>query len=51
MTFSSYIDISSRGFSDIIDITSRVEAALSESGIRDGLVSVFVVGSTASITR
>ncbi|WKZ33221.1 MAG: secondary thiamine-phosphate synthase enzyme YjbQ [Thermodesulfobacteriota bacterium] len=50
MTFSSYIDISSRGFSDIIDITSRVEAALSESGIRDGLVSVFVVGSTASIT-
>ncbi|MBE7414533.1 MAG: YjbQ family protein [Deltaproteobacteria bacterium] len=50
MTFSSHIDISSRGFADIIDITSRVEAALNESGMRDGIVSVFVVGSTASIT-
>ncbi|MBZ0220801.1 MAG: secondary thiamine-phosphate synthase enzyme YjbQ [Candidatus Methylomirabilis sp.] len=50
MTFSSYIDISSKGFSDIIDITSKVEAALNESGMRDGLISVFVVGSTASIT-
>lgn len=50
MTFSAKIDISSRGFADIIDITSRVEAAISESGLRDGLVSVFVVGSTASVT-
>jgi secondary thiamine-phosphate synthase enzyme len=50
MTFSANIDISSRGFADIIDITSRVKAAISESGLRDGLVSVFVVGSTASVT-
>ncbi len=50
MTFSANIDISSRGFADIIDSTSRVKAAISESGLRDGLVSVFVVGSTASVT-
>lgn len=50
MNYSSYIDVSSRGFSDIIDITPRVEAALRESGVIDGLISIFVIGSTASIT-
>ena len=50
MTYSAYIDIPTRGFSDIIDITPRVEAALSESGLTEGLLSVFVIGSTASIT-
>ncbi len=50
MTFSSFIDISTRGFSDVVDITPRVEAAVRSSGITEGLVSVFVIGSTASVT-
>lgn len=50
MTFSSFIDISTRGFSDVIDITPRVEAAVASSGMTEGLVSVFVIGSTASVT-
>src|SRR3990170_2296525 len=50
MTYSAYIDVPTRGFSDIIDITPRVEAALRDSGLNEGLLSVFVVGSTASIT-
>ncbi len=50
MHYSSTIDLKSRGFSDVIDITGKVEAVLSSSGISDGLVCLFVPGSTASIT-
>jgi len=50
MTFSSFIDTATRGFSDVIDITQRVEAIVLESGISEGLASVFVIGSTASVT-
>jgi secondary thiamine-phosphate synthase enzyme len=50
MHFSSRITLSSRGFSDVIDITAMVEAVLAESGITDGLLTVFVPGSTGSIT-
>ncbi len=47
---TSYIEISSRGFSDIIDITSDVESALATSGLTHGLLTVFVPGSTGSVT-
>lgn len=50
MTFSSFIDTGTRGFSDVIDITAKVEAIVRESGMSEGLVSVFVIGSTASVT-
>ena len=35
---------------DIIDLTSRVHDLVTESGITNGLCSVFVTGSTAAIT-
>jgi secondary thiamine-phosphate synthase enzyme len=35
---------------DIIDITDKVSKAVQESGIRSGIVTIFVSGSTASIT-
>ena len=41
---------STRGHSDIIDLSDAVAAALADSGVRDGQVLVFVRGSTASIT-
>lgn len=50
MHYSDHIDLSSKGFSDCIDITRRVESILQKSGIKDGLASVFVTGSTASVT-
>jgi secondary thiamine-phosphate synthase enzyme len=50
MHYSSTIDIESKGFCDVIDITGRVESILNESGIKGGLATVFVPGSTASIT-
>jgi secondary thiamine-phosphate synthase enzyme len=50
MQYSSTIDLKSRGFSDVIDITGRVGKVVSSSGITGGLVSVFVPGSTGAIT-
>lgn len=35
---------------DIMDITGEVGKAVSESGLREGVVCVFVPGSTASVT-
>lgn len=42
--------VETQGFSDIIDVTPEVKALLGKSGIRNGLVTVFVPGSTAGIT-
>ena len=35
---------------DILDITNQVSARLDESGLRNGMVTVFVKGSTAALT-
>ena len=50
MTCSKTIHITTKGFSDIIDLTSMVDAAIGESGIREGIVNISAIGSTASIT-
>ena len=39
-----------KGFCDIIDITPKVREALGEAGLRNGLASLFVSGSTAALT-
>lgn len=44
------LTFSSKGFNDIIDITDEVESVIKKSNIRDGIVLVFVNGSTAGIT-
>ena len=44
------LHIQTRGEVEIIDITERVNEALRESGIENGIVTVFVPGSTAAIT-
>lgn len=50
MTHGRSIKVSSRGFSDIVDISAEVLSIVSESGIEEGLVAVTVTGSTASVT-
>jgi secondary thiamine-phosphate synthase enzyme len=50
MITGSEIVVSTRGFSDIHDLTADVKAAVVEAGVREGLVNVFAVGSTASVT-
>src|SRR4051812_32876882 len=47
---TSEIRLSTRGHSDIVDITRRVQAAVTESGTSDGQASAFVRGSTAAVT-
>jgi secondary thiamine-phosphate synthase enzyme len=46
----SSISLRTQGGSDVADITGRVESAVRSSGVRDGLVTVFVPGSTAGVT-
>jgi secondary thiamine-phosphate synthase enzyme len=43
-------EISTKGQGDAHDVTPAVARALSDSGIHDGIVTVFVVGSTAGVT-
>jgi secondary thiamine-phosphate synthase enzyme len=42
--------ISTQGFNDTLDITQQVRQACSGSKVRDGVASVFVVGSTAALS-
>lgn len=44
------ITITSNGESDIIDITRQTDEAIKESTLQDGVVVIFVSGSTAAIT-
>jgi secondary thiamine-phosphate synthase enzyme len=43
-------EISTKGQGDARDITAAVTDAVAKSGIRDGIATIFVVGSTAGIT-
>jgi secondary thiamine-phosphate synthase enzyme len=42
--------VHTQGFSDVHDLTHTVEGFASQASIRDGLVTVFVPGSTAGVT-
>lgn len=44
------LSVKTNGEGDVKDITEQVEDALRSSGLKDGLVNVFVIGSTAAIT-
>ncbi len=44
------LSFQTKGNDDMVDITSKVQDALSSSGLTNGIVTVFVPGSTASVT-
>jgi secondary thiamine-phosphate synthase enzyme len=46
---TSYINLNSKGRTDIINITDAVDKELSKTGLCDGTVLIFAVGSTAGI--
>ncbi|HRT82771.1 MAG TPA: secondary thiamine-phosphate synthase enzyme YjbQ [Oscillospiraceae bacterium] len=50
MVKTGTIKLSSKGFTQMFDITGKVDAIVKKSGIKDGIVTVFCVGSTAGIT-
>jgi secondary thiamine-phosphate synthase enzyme len=47
---TSEFRLSTRGDSEIVDITDRVQAAVAKTGATDAQATVFVRGSTAAIT-
>lgn len=44
------ITVSSNGEGDMIDMTRQTDESIKASGLQDGIVTIFVSGSTASIT-
>src|SRR5215210_2315818 len=44
------ITVSSNGENDMLDITRQTDESIKASGLQDGIVTILVSGSTASIT-
>ncbi|MCF7809937.1 secondary thiamine-phosphate synthase enzyme YjbQ [bacterium] len=44
------LNINTEGFPDIIDLSGDIRKVLSKSGIRNGVMTIFVPGSTAGVT-
>lgn len=47
---TEHIKISTSGNSEVVDITEKVASLLLQKNLQEGTVTIFVVGSTASIT-
>ncbi|MFA7361687.1 MAG: secondary thiamine-phosphate synthase enzyme YjbQ [Candidatus Kapaibacterium sp.] len=50
MTFFEEIVISTQGNCDIVNITDKTSAIINKSAVKNGIVTVFAVGSTAGLT-
>ena len=47
---SRRLNFKTRGETDIIDITSDISDEIKNSGVKDGIVTIFVPGSTGAVT-
>ncbi len=47
---SDSLSFSTRGFSDMKDLTGEVSKKLSDTGLQNGIVNLFVSGSTGGLT-
>ena len=50
MVKTEYIELSTNGYTDIRDITGELEALVQRAGMKSGIVTVFVPGSTGGLT-
>lgn len=50
VVYQEEITFRTRGEGDVVDITSEVENIVKRSGVRNGVVHVFTVGSTAAVS-
>jgi secondary thiamine-phosphate synthase enzyme len=51
MAVKSYdFHIDTKGYGDIIDVSEQVQELVSKSGLANGIATVFIPGSTASVT-
>jgi secondary thiamine-phosphate synthase enzyme len=48
--FTYEFETSGKGYCDIKDVTGQVAGLVRQSGVKEGLVTVFVAGSTAGVT-
>ncbi len=44
------VQLNTRGNADILDITGQVQAAVSQSGMQDGIATVFTPSATSALT-
>ncbi|MFH1799369.1 MAG: secondary thiamine-phosphate synthase enzyme YjbQ [Candidatus Omnitrophota bacterium] len=47
---TEHMTVGTKGDPDLIDLTERIAEVLKRSGLKDGSLTVFVVGSTAAVT-
>ncbi len=50
MVFGKQVTLETKGYSDIKDITGKVQDIVGKSKIKNGIAHIFAVGSTASVT-
>ena len=50
MVATHSFSVSTRGHTDIIDISDQVHKVVAKSGLKSGIATVFVSGSTAGVT-
>lgn len=44
------IQVSTRGHTDVVDITPKIQQVVQKSRLQEGSASIFVIGSTAGLT-
>ena len=44
------LGFSTRGFNEILDITSEIARAIEQAGVQSGVAHLFIAGSTAALT-
>jgi secondary thiamine-phosphate synthase enzyme len=49
-TYTKNLNLNSKGDADILDITDQVAAALGESGLQNGMLTVFTPSATSALT-
>ena len=50
MVITEYLDVATAGNTDVIDLTGMVEQKLNSLNLKNGIVVLSVIGSTAAIT-
>jgi secondary thiamine-phosphate synthase enzyme len=50
MVIGKRINVQTKGYCDLIDITRQVAEQINESGVNNGTVTIFVAGSTAGLS-
>lgn len=50
MIVQTGIDLKTKGFNHIVDITARIRRCVADSGLQDGSVLIFVPGATGGLT-